>query len=52
MNIGVKAPKGGMFWHPEAIRRILANEKYYGDVMLQKSYTANYFTGKPAKNNG
>lgn len=52
MDIGVKTPKGGMFWHPEAIRRILANEKYYGDVMLQKSYTADYFTGKPAKNNG
>lgn len=52
MNIGVKAPKGGMFWHPEAIRRILANEKYYGDVILQKSFSEEYFTGKRQENKG
>lgn len=48
----ILAPRGGNIWHVEAIRRILNNEKYYGDVCLQKTYIANYFTGKQVPNNG
>lgn len=33
-------------------KKIYMMQTIYGDVMLQKSYTADYFTGKPAKNNG
>ena len=33
----IPAPRGGSVWHVEAIRRILNNEKYYGDVCLQKT---------------
>ena len=31
---------------------ILNNEKYYGDVLLQKTYIADYFTGKQVPNRG
>ena len=48
----IPAPRGGSVWHVEAIRRILNNEKYYGDVCLQKTYIADYFTGKQVSNNG
>ena len=52
MDAEVKAPRGGDVWHIEAIRRILRNEKYYGDVILQKTYIANFFTGKQVPNRG
>ncbi len=29
---------------------ILYNEKYYGDVILQKTYIADFFTGKQVPN--
>ena len=52
IDIQVPCPGGGMKWHPEMVRRILGNEKYHGDIMLQKTYVADYFTGKRAINRG
>lgn len=52
MNAKIKAPRGGEVWHIEAIRRILNNEKFNGDVCLQKTYIADYFTGKQVPNRG
>lgn len=49
---GIKAPNGGSTWSVESIRRILSNEKYKGDVLLQKTYVANYFTGERKVNRG
>lgn len=51
-DMNIKAPRGGDVWHIETIRKILNNEKYYGDVLLQKTYVSNYFTGKTAPNTG
>lgn len=48
----IKAPRGGDTWSIETIRKILNNEKYYGNVVLQKTYVVDYFTGKQALNNG
>ena len=48
----IKAPRGGDTWSIETIRKILNNEKYYGDVVLQKTYVVDYFTGKQALNDG
>ena len=31
---------------------ILYKEKYYGDVLLQKTYIADFFTGKQVPNRG
>ena len=52
MDAEIKAPRGGTTWRIETIRKILNNEKYYGDVCLQKTYIADYFTGKQVPNNG
>ncbi len=39
-------------WHPSTIKRILTNEKYKGDALLQKYYIADFLTKKPVVNNG
>lgn len=49
---GIPSPRGSANWGIETIRRILHNEKYYGHVLLQKTYVSNYFTGKRAANKG
>ena len=52
MNENIDAPRGGKTWRAETVSRILKNEKYYGDVCLQKTYIADYFTGKQIPNRG
>lgn len=52
MKMGIKAPRGGNVWGIETIRKILNNEKYCGDVLLQKTYIADFFTGKQVPNRG
>ena len=42
----------GCTWTTEDIRRILQNEKYAGNMLLQKSYRENHITKKCRKNNG
>ena len=39
-------------WHASTVRSILSNEKYKGDALSQKSYTADFLTKKHKKNNG
>lgn len=51
-DMGIKSPRGHTNWSIETIRKILSNEKYYGNVLLQKTYISNYFTGKQSVNNG
>lgn len=49
---GYKTAKGSMAWSKATIRGILTNEKYKGDVLMQKSYVVDLFSKKVAKNNG
>lgn len=51
-GMGIKSPRGGNIWRIETIRKLLNNEKYRGDVLLQKTYVSNYFTGKQSPNKG
>lgn len=44
--------RGIVSWHTSTIRLILENEKYCGDVYMQKSFTADYLTHKKVKNTG
>ena len=46
--MGVKAP-GGSKWYANTVQNILSNEKYKGDALLQKTYTADFlqFTSSP-----
>ena len=48
----IPSPRGNSKWGIETIRKILQNEKYRGDVLLQKTYVADFFTGRQAKNRG
>ena len=48
----VLAPKGGQKWHPETLRKIINNEKYYGYVRLQKTFVSDYLSSKQRVNRG
>ena len=45
-NKGILTPTGHTEWNKQTIVRILKNEKYMGDVLLQKTYTTNLFERK------
>lgn len=49
---GIKAVTGKDVWSTSTINRILSNEKYVGDVLMQKSFTEEFLTGKRKKNEG
>lgn len=48
----IKTPTGKDKWNAATVRRILENEKYKGDALLQKTYTADFLSKKTRKNNG
>ena len=48
----IKAPAGGDKWHISTVRSILTNEKYRGDALLQKEYTADFLEKTRKKNHG
>jgi len=39
-------------WYEGSIRKMLTNEKYKGDALLQKTYTVDFLSKKRAENNG
>lgn len=43
---------GKKVWSKGEVQRILKNEKYVGDALLQKTYTVDCITHKVVKNNG
>ena len=44
--------KGGKEWHESTVRGIITNEKYCGDVLMQKTFKTDLISGKTAKNTG
>lgn len=46
------SPTGRERWSRETISKLLRNEKYVGDVLLQKTYVKDIFSGKQKKNEG
>lgn len=48
----IKNGRGVVFWKPATITVILTNEKYCGDVILQKRVTLDYLTHKSVVNTG
>lgn len=48
----IKTVTGKEIWSTSTIDRILSNEKYVGDVLMQKSFTEDFLTGKRKKNEG
>ena len=49
---GIPTPKGKQNWSVSTIMSILQNEKYKGDALLQKTYTADFLTKEVRKNKG
>lgn len=49
---GILTGAGGKRWHTSTIKKILTNEKYIGDALLQKTYTVDFLSKKRIKNNG
>lgn len=49
---GILTGAGGKKWHTSTINKILRNEKYIGDALLQKTYTADFLNKTRVKNNG
>ena len=49
---GIRTPVGKEKWHSSTVKSILTNEKYKGDALLQKTYTADYLTKKQKINHG
>ena len=49
---GIKTVTGKREWSTSTIDRMLSNEKYVGQVLMQKTYTPDFLTGKQVKNDG
>ncbi len=49
---GILTGAGKKKWRPETIQKILRNEKYIGDALLQKTYTVDFLNKKRVKNTG
>ena len=49
---GIRTARGNPRWHDSTVRKILENEKYMGDALLQKTYTIDFLNKKRGKNNG
>ena len=49
---GILTGAGKQKWRPETLHKILKNEKYIGDALLQKTYTVDFLEKKRVPNNG
>lgn len=49
---GILTGAGKTKWYDTTIRKILQNEKYMGDALLQKTYTIDFLTKRRIKNTG
>ena len=49
---GILTAAGKAQWRPTTLQKILRNEKYIGDALLQKTYTVDFLSKKRVKNNG
>lgn len=47
---GIKTVTGKTEWSTSTIDRMLSNEKYVGEVRMQKTFTADFLTGRREKN--
>ena len=49
---GVKTVTGHTVWSATVIDKMLSNEKYMGDALMQKTYTVDFLTKKKVMNRG
>lgn len=51
-SMNIKTVTGNEQWDTTTIQKMLKNEKYKGDTLLQKTYTEDFMTGRKVKNTG
>ncbi|GAU79906.1 hypothetical protein F3D3_4571 [Fusibacter sp. 3D3] len=51
-SMDIKTVTGKDQWDTTTIQKMLKNEKYMGDTLLQKTFAEDFMTGKKVKNNG
>lgn len=51
-SMDIKTITGKDQWDTTTIQKMLKNEKYKGDTLLQKTFTEDFMTGKKVKNTG
>ena len=51
-SCNIPSPAGRPQWRPETVKSILANEKYKGDAILQKTFCTDFLTKKMKVNEG
>lgn len=51
-RLSIPSPTGRETWTPCAIDKLLSNEKYTGNVLLQKTFVPDALSQKQVKNNG
>lgn len=49
---GIKTATGNDMWHTSSIGKMLSNEKYMGDALLQKTYTKDFINKTRVLNKG
>lgn len=49
---GILTVTGNTEWHATVIDKMLSNEKYMGDALMQKTYTVDFLTKKKVLNKG
>ncbi|WP_407314503.1 recombinase family protein [Desulfosporosinus sp. SB140] len=49
---GIITGSGGSRWYDSTVIKILKNEKFMGDALLQKTYTVDFLTKRRVKNTG
>lgn len=49
---GILTVTGNIEWHATVIDKMLSNEKYMGDALMQKTYTVDFLTKKKVMNKG
>ena len=49
---GISTGAGKTTWHTSTINKLLRNEKYIGNALLQKTYTTDFLNKTRVKNNG
>lgn len=52
IHMGIAPMRSQRPWNRSSIRCILTNEKYCGNMLLQKTYSENYISKKPVRNHG
>lgn len=49
---GIPSPSGNAQWCKRTIGTMLSNEKYYGDVMVLKTYSSGFPVNRRVRNSG